>query len=170
MKELKYKNYFADSEGNIYSLYKVGGQGSLLDTPRKLSPKTDKDGYQAVCITHEGKHKHRRVHRLVYEAYVGEIPKGQTIDHIDNNPKNNNINNLQVLSRASNTSKATSQPVTIWLDGEELKFKSNKEAYKYLEVSESSYFNYKKGKTPYIKKYKGRNLVIEGQTTIETIA
>lgn len=162
MRELKYKNYFADREGNIYSLLKVGGQGSFLETPRKLSPKTDKDGYQEVCITHEGKHKYRRVHRLVYEAFKGDIPKGLTIDHIDNDPANNHIDNLQVLTREDNARKATSQPVTIWLDGEKLEFKSNRQAYEYLGVSESSYFKYKKGKTPYIRKYKERKLVIEG--------
>ena len=37
------------------------------------------------------------VHRLVYEAYYGEIEEGYDIHHIDEDKSNNNINNLQKL-------------------------------------------------------------------------
>ena len=41
-------------------------------------------------------------HRLVYEVYNGEIPKGMLIDHIDNNTTNNNIDNLRLATRSEN--------------------------------------------------------------------
>lgn len=48
------------------------------------------------------------IHRLVYETYVGEVPKGKTIDHIDNNPFNNHYTNLQIMTQSDNSSKANS--------------------------------------------------------------
>ena len=42
------------------------------------------------------------VHRLVWETFKGEIPEGLEIDHMDNNRKNNALNNLQLVTRAEN--------------------------------------------------------------------
>ena len=39
------------------------------------------------------------IHREVFSYYNGEIPDGYDIHHIDNNPANNNISNLQMLTR-----------------------------------------------------------------------
>lgn len=41
-------------------------------------------------------------HRVVWNLFNGEIPKGLVIDHIDGNPLNNNIKNLRVVSQAEN--------------------------------------------------------------------
>ena len=43
--------------------------------------------------------------QLLYIWYKGDIPKGYDIDHIDNNPLNNDINNLQLITRAENLRK-----------------------------------------------------------------
>lgn len=40
-----------------------------------------------------------RLHRYVWEYYNGEIPDGYDIHHIDRNKDNNDIANLQMLSR-----------------------------------------------------------------------
>lgn len=37
---------------------------------------------------------------------MGDIPQELTIDHIDANPQNNSIENLQILTRENNTRKA----------------------------------------------------------------
>lgn len=36
-----------------------------------------------------------KVHRLVLEAFVGPCPEGMQCRHLDNNPINNNINNIE---------------------------------------------------------------------------
>lgn len=41
--------------------------------------------------------KNTRLHRLIWEAHNGEIPKGYDIHHIDGNKLNNAIENLQCL-------------------------------------------------------------------------
>jgi len=45
------------------------------------------------------------VHRVVYEAFNGLIKDGNVIDHIDSNPLNNAISNLQCISQKENTKK-----------------------------------------------------------------
>lgn len=46
------------------------------------------------------------VHRLVYETFVGKIPEGLQIDHINNVRTDNRLENLQLLSRLENVRKA----------------------------------------------------------------
>ena len=45
------------------------------------------------------------VHRAVYAWYNDECPKGYDIDHIDGNPYNNNLDNLQAITRGENLAK-----------------------------------------------------------------
>lgn len=46
------------------------------------------------------------IHRLVYELFNGKIKEGYEIDHIDNNVYNNHPDNLRMISKSENTSKA----------------------------------------------------------------
>ena len=56
-----------------------------------------------------------RVHRLVYMTFMGEIPEGMQIDHIDGNASNNSLNNLRCVTPKENSNN----PNTIWkLKGE----------------------------------------------------
>lgn len=52
-----------------------------------------------------------KVHKLVAMAFLKHIPNGhkEIVDHIDNNPTNNSINNLQLLSQRENCSKNSSR-------------------------------------------------------------
>jgi hypothetical protein len=50
------------------------------------------------------KHKQSGVnYRKIYESYYGKIPKGYHIHHIDGNPFNNDISNLQCVSAEEHT-------------------------------------------------------------------
>ena len=46
----------------------------------------------------------KALHRQIYEDNYGEIPKGYIIHHKDNNPLNNAIDNLEILSRKKHQS------------------------------------------------------------------
>lgn len=107
----KYDGYYVTRSGKAISVKVKGGQGKKdYDNPREMSYKVDKDGYLELCISliENGKHKRKyvRTHRLVYETIVGEIPDELTIDHKDTNKKNNNIDNLQTMTRVDNSRKA----------------------------------------------------------------
>lgn len=46
----------------------------------------------------------RPLHRSVWQYYCGNIPKGCEIHHIDKNPANNDISNLQLLTKEEHKS------------------------------------------------------------------
>lgn len=50
------------------------------------------------------KHKSYFAHRLIYMMFHGYVP--EFIDHIDNNPENNRIENLRPATRQQNNSNA----------------------------------------------------------------
>lgn len=41
-------------------------------------------------------------HRVIYEMFIGEIPEGMEVDHIDGNPSNNLLCNLRLVSHNEN--------------------------------------------------------------------
>lgn len=46
------------------------------------------------------------VHNLVAKAFLGEIPEGYVVDHINNNPSDNYVTNPQIVTVAENSQKA----------------------------------------------------------------
>lgn len=107
----KYDGYYVTKSGKVITTKVKGGQGRInIFQPREHCYKVDKDGYLEVCLSfiENNRHirKYYRVHRLVYETLMGDIPQELTIDHIDANPQNNSIENLQILTRENNTKKA----------------------------------------------------------------
>ena len=48
-------------------------------------PYLNNTGYYQIQLWKNSKEKHFVLHRLIYEAYNGEIPEGMIIDHFDNN-------------------------------------------------------------------------------------
>lgn len=107
----KYDGYYVTKSGKVITTKVKGGQGRInIFQPREHCYKVDKDGYLEVCLSFIEKNRHirkyYRVHRLIYETLIGDIPQELTIDHIDANPQNNSIENLQILTRENNTRKA----------------------------------------------------------------
>ena len=107
----KYDGYYVTKSGKVITTKVKGGQGRInIFQPREHCYKVDKDGYLEVCLSfiENNRHirKYYRVHRLVYETLMGDIPQELTIDHIDANPQNNSIENLRILTRENNTRKA----------------------------------------------------------------
>ena len=84
--------YKVSNLGNVKSLnYRCTGQEKL----RK--PVTDKDGYLIVGLCKGGKHKSYSVHRLVAQAFIpNNAPLFyDQVNHKDENPKNNRVDNLE---------------------------------------------------------------------------
>jgi len=44
----------------------------------------------------------RRVHRLVVESFIGPIADGLEVNHKDLNKHNNNVSNLEIVTRRQN--------------------------------------------------------------------
>jgi hypothetical protein len=83
--------YICDREGNIYS---VGRNGEH----RKL--KLQSGGrYYHFALSRVS----TLAHRFIYEYFNGPIAEGLVVNHIDGNGFNNRLDNLEVVSRSSNT-------------------------------------------------------------------
>lgn len=92
-------HYQVSNKGNVKSLKQN------KETILKVS--TEGDKYYRVALYKDGKGKKFYVHRLVIQAFKGDIPKGRNlvVDHIDYNKTNNKLDNLQVISNRENLSK-----------------------------------------------------------------
>jgi hypothetical protein len=75
-----------------------------------LAPTTDKLGRKQVPLSSGAKVTPRRVHQLVAEAFLGFVrtgtSKGLVVDHIDSNPSNNRLENLQIIAQRLNCSRS----------------------------------------------------------------
>lgn len=83
--------YEVSSRGRVKSLNYQGKKGK--EGMLKLSKK--KDGYLGVALTKNKKIKHLRVHRLVAEAFIPNYDNYPIINHKDENPSNNCVDNLE---------------------------------------------------------------------------
>ena len=89
-----------------FSQYLISPTGLIYNIERyKFLHRTYNHGnYLVATLTDDtGFRSPRKVHRLVYAAFVGPIDESMTIDHIDGVRWNNDPRNLRVLRVANNT-------------------------------------------------------------------
>ncbi|MBQ3984498.1 MAG: HNH endonuclease, partial [Bacteroidales bacterium] len=70
-----------------------------------ITQRIDRYGYKIVQLYIGKKRYVKKVHRLVYSAFNGEIKDNLVVDHINNNKADNRIVNLQVISNSENLGK-----------------------------------------------------------------
>lgn len=61
--------------------------------------------YPKVSFSYKNKPVAITLSRLVYVWFIEDIPDGCVVDHIDNNPENNKLDNLQLLTIKDNIDK-----------------------------------------------------------------
>lgn len=85
-------------------LYQVSNTGKVWSISRGQIRKTrlDKDGYERLDLTKDGKSYTRFVHRLVAEAFLDNVENKSEVNHIDCNRANNNLENLEWVTHAEN--------------------------------------------------------------------
>ena len=91
--------------------YAVSDDGRVFNirSGRELKQKDNKGYFEVTLSSRSGK-KSYRVHRLVYQAFVGVLDNNLVIDHIDGNRKNNHQYNLRQIHTRDNTNRAKSHP------------------------------------------------------------
>lgn len=104
MKQIKdYPNYFIAEDGTVES------RAQLKPKILKQQPVTQTKTYKQVRLFNKElfsrKGELHYIHRLVYTAFVGDIPADMTIDHIDDDPTNNHVSNLQLMTITDNRAK-----------------------------------------------------------------
>ena len=89
-----------------YVIYPNGDVYGKLSN-KILKPKTNEFGYKALSLKNiEGVYKTKKVHRLVVEAYIGNIPHKYEVNHIDGDKANNNVENLEIVTSKENKAHA----------------------------------------------------------------
>jgi hypothetical protein len=83
--------------------YFVGNKGTIRGFKKALSPKTKSNGYKEVQIYINKKPIMKYVHRLVAEYWIGKIPKGYNVNHIDGDKSNNCVENLEIVTPSENS-------------------------------------------------------------------
>ena len=80
--------------------YEISNDGNVRNIKRKVNITLAKNnsGYFRWRRNLNGKVKHEFVHRSIWKAFNGDIPEGYTINHIDCNKENNNLDNLECIS------------------------------------------------------------------------
>ena len=86
--------------------YKISDSGCVLKDNNEIPQSNNGLGYMFVRLMQNGKRKNKYVHRLVYETFVGKIPKGFEINHINHNKSDNRLCNLELVSHSENVRKA----------------------------------------------------------------
>ena len=82
--------YKISNLGNVKSVHYRGG-----NCEKNLTPKCNNSGRLWVDLRKDGKSKPMLIHRLVGMAFLPNPHNFPEINHIDENPKNNNVCNLE---------------------------------------------------------------------------
>ena len=106
---------------NYEGIYEVSNLGNVRSVERtitlpngfdrtyktkRLKPVINNRGYAQVFLYKKGVYKHELIHRLVYQAFKGELEDGLVIDHKNENQSNNKLENLQQITQGENIRKA----------------------------------------------------------------
>jgi hypothetical protein len=97
-----FPKYFISNLGNIYTEY--------WGTRKLLKPRYHKSGYLYAGIYRKlpnGKSERKwlRIHRLVYQHFIGELDTKLQINHINHNKQDNRVQNLEQVTAKENIRK-----------------------------------------------------------------
>ena len=110
--------YEISNTGKIRSLDRIDCAGRLLEgRERKLTPY--KDGYLRVNLSKDGKALRCTIHRLVAQTFLENTDNKETVNHIDGNKTNNNVDNLEWATRSENLKHAVDSGLKVPVRGEQ---------------------------------------------------
>lgn len=97
--------YQISNIGRVKSLPKIHNlhNNSYITKERILKNSINSNGYIRITLKAFGKGKRYYVHRLVLEAFMPNPSNKPFVNHIDCNPKNNRVDNLEWCSAQENT-------------------------------------------------------------------
>lgn len=125
MKQFRNSPYFATISGKI------------INTEKNIELRLEKTGeYFRFTGNYNLGKKHYFVHRVVWECFNGEIPKEYEINHIDSNPANNALSNLELVTHKQNCIKANHKGFEVIAEdivtGQKREFSSLSQAHIFL--------------------------------------
>lgn len=101
--------YKVSSQGNVLSLDRTIKMcnGALRYVKEKMMSTKERKGYPRVILSKNGIVKHKSVHQLVAESFLGYNASNRdfVIDHINNIKTDNRVENLQIVTVRVNVTK-----------------------------------------------------------------
>ncbi len=96
--------YEVSNSGKIFSHYALGGRHRLINKNKKREVKQRilNGFYYVVSLYKQDKGKIYRVSRLVAETFISNPNNKPQVNHKDGNKLNNNLNNLEWVTRSEN--------------------------------------------------------------------
>ena len=91
-----YNNYFISNDGDILNLH----------TGRIMKANVNRDGYALITLYKNSTPKTYQVHRLVAKAFIKDDAERTQVNHINGNKLNNNLTNLEYVTRSENLQHA----------------------------------------------------------------
>ena len=91
--------------------YQISNLGNVMSLHFKRSPTNNRllkpmsdngYGYLKVMLRDNGSYKMKSIHRLVAEAFIPNPEEKPNVNHIDSNPKNNRVDNLEWCTQKEN--------------------------------------------------------------------
>lgn len=92
-----------------YTIYEDGRIFSSK-TNAFLKPYANKQGYCTIILYKEGVRNRWLVHRLVAEHFIGKAPRGMMVNHINHNPEDNHVSNLEWVTNQENQFASLNHP------------------------------------------------------------
>lgn len=90
-----FKGYYVTTSGELYSM-KTGAKKYTWHNKGRTS------AYERVQFIVDGKPKNFYVHRIMAQLYLPDFDESLEVNHIDGNTLNNDISNLEVMTRSQN--------------------------------------------------------------------
>ncbi len=158
---------------SLQFLYEVNDDGTILRNVKSkkhikiiLDYHHSKNGYYVAFVNLKGKVHRVPMHRIVAECWLGDIPEGYEIDHIDRNTHNNKYTNLRyvthsvqmknrvltekminvILTNWSNARKIRMKPIILMKENFKQKFESMSECARFLSNEYNKSFEHMRGK------------------------
>ena len=147
--------YQVSNYGRIKSLYGWNGKEYIIRErilrPCKSRDKSSTYSRSIVKLIKDQKRKNYKVHRLVAQAFIPNPENKPQVNHIDGNPLNNNVNNLEWCTDRENKEHAIENGLKVnrinTIDRDTMlellnSGKNYDEIAKILNVAKGTVFNY----------------------------